>query len=109
MATMLAVLHDHGVDVDEAELAAAVEAGLGWVLTTPGSVTLPPGEGDLLDASGLPDKPGAYAEAAATAAGAYAALVATSLTAGEAAVRLGVTEGRVRHKIGRGDLYSLPS
>ena len=109
MSTLAAVLHDHGIEATDAELAAAASEGLAWVLTTVGATALPAGEATLLDDAGLRDSPGAYALAATSTAGAYTALVATSLTVGEAAQLLGVTEGRVRHKIGRGDLYALPS
>lgn len=109
MATLATVLQEHGISASEDELAAAAEEGLGWVLTSLGATALPEGEGALLDAAGLPETPGAYADSARASAGAYSALVATSLTVGEAAQLLGVTEGRVRHKIGRGDLYALPS
>lgn len=109
MGSLLALLRDHGVDADEAELVEAAEAGLGWVLTATGTTGLPAAEAALLDAAGLPEAPGAYAASATAATGAFAALAATSLTVAEAAQRLGVTEGRVRHKIGRGDLYALPT
>jgi hypothetical protein len=109
MATVATVLREHGIPTTDDELAAAAEEGLRWVLSAPGATGLPGAEAALLDAAGLAEVPGAYAAAATESAGAYAALVATSLTVGEAAVLLGVTEGRVRHKIGRGDLYSLPT
>jgi hypothetical protein len=109
MSTVVAVLHEHGIEATDAELATAAAEGLAWVLTNVGATALPVGEAALLDAAGLPEAPGAYAAAATATAGAYTALVATSLTVGEAALLLSVTEGRVRHKIGRGDLYALPS
>ena len=109
MATVLTVLRDHGIAATEAELAEAAEEGLRWVLTVPGATAVPTAEAALLDAAGLPAQPGAYVASARDSAGAVTALVATSLTVGEAAALLGVTEGRVRHKIGRGDLYALPT
>src|SRR5260221_7463422 len=109
MTTLAAVLHEHGIEATDAELAAAAAEGLAWVLTSVGATALPVGEEALLDNAGLRESPGAYAAAATASAGAYSALVATSLTVGEAARLLGVTEGRVRHKIGRGDVYALPS
>jgi excisionase family DNA binding protein len=107
--TLPDLLREHGIDATEDEIAQATEAGLGWVLTAPGTTALPTDEAALLDAAGLPDQPGAYARAAATATGAYAALVSTALTISEAATLLGVTEGRVRHRIARRDLHALRS
>ncbi len=107
--TLPEVLREHGIDVTEQEIAQATETGLRWVLTAPGTTALPKDEATVLDAAGLPDQPGAYAHAAATATGAYAALVSTALTVSEAARLLGVTEGRVRHRIARRDLYALAS
>lgn len=109
MATVLSVLRGHGIAATEAELASAAEEGLRWVLSVPGATAVPAPEAALLDAAGLPTQPGAYTASARDTAGAMTALVATSLTVGEAAGLLGVTEGRVRHKIGRGDLYALPT
>ncbi|MDP9183263.1 MAG: helix-turn-helix domain-containing protein [Actinomycetota bacterium] len=109
MATLATVLLEHGIKTTDAELAEAAAEGLAWVLTSVGATALPAGEAALLDEAGLPDTPGAYGVSATASAGAYAALAATSLTVAEAARLLGITEGRVRHKIGRGDLYALPS
>lgn len=107
--TLTELLRARGLDVDEAELAAAASAGLTRLLTAPGATALPAGDAVLLDTAGLTDAPGAYARSAAEAAGTYAALVATALTVGEAAGRLGITEGRVRHRIAARELSALPS
>ncbi|HTL23699.1 MAG TPA: hypothetical protein VL281_06640 [Mycobacteriales bacterium] len=109
MSTVRTVLRHHGIEATEDELAAATEEALRWVLSVPGATAVPAAEAALLDAGGLPEQRGAYAASARDSAAAVTALAATSLTVGEAAALLGVTEGRVRHKVGRGDLYALPS
>ena len=108
-ATVAGALRQYGVNLTEADLAAAVERNFSSLVTWRRAAALSAAEIDILSDGGLDfaGSDGAYTRATADAVGAYTALVADSVSAVAAAQQLGVTRPRVQQLLGRGELWGI--
>lgn len=106
--SVAAVLAGHGVLVDEADLAADVEASLGRYLVAAGVAPLSEADVAVLTEGGLDFTPsGRYEAAMRRSVADFVTLLATSLGVEDAARLLGRTRPRVQQMISAGDVWAI--